>query len=108
MKTFLLKCAVTVLISGLIFSSCKKGSQSLESNGVITKNPVILYTCNGCFGDLYFIKFANDTTLYNIDNNLAPFGITPGIKFPVKVSVNWKRDTVGKKNVIITALKLDN
>jgi hypothetical protein len=108
MKAFLLKCVAALLISGLIFSACKKGSQSLESKGVIYKTPGIVSTCNACWSGLYYIKFTSDTTIHYIDNNIRPLGFLPTMD-PVNVSVNWKPDnTAGKNYVTITALKLEN
>jgi hypothetical protein len=110
MKTSLVKYAVALFITGLIFGACKKGNQpqTFQGKGVI--NLDVLFTCAGCQGATYGIRFAADTTnLYYIGNNIAQFGITPSSKFPLNVSVNWKPETMGASNfVIITALKVDN
>jgi len=90
MKTLVLKCAAILLVTGLVFTACKKSSQSFESNGAITAN--ILYACNNCPGGGYLIKFTTDTNTYYISNSLTPFGITRNTKLPVDVSVNWKPD----------------
>jgi hypothetical protein len=107
MKTFMLKCTAALLMVGLIWSACKKSSQSFESTGVI--GATILLTCNGCPGGGYYIQFATDTIERHIDNSLAQFGITANTKVPVNVSVNWKPgNTTGNNDVIITALKVNN
>ncbi|HEX3385446.1 MAG TPA: hypothetical protein VHS53_09670 [Mucilaginibacter sp.] len=117
MKTLLLTCGLALLVFGLTFSACKKSSssQTFQSKGVITLN--LLFTCASCPGGGYYIRFSSDTaTLYHIDNDLTPFGITTSSTFPMNVTATWKPDrnapqaanVAAGDNVIITALKIDN
>jgi hypothetical protein len=117
MKFLLIKCVACLLVLGMVYTACKKSSQTptFSSQGVITLN--ILFTCNGCPGGGYYIKFNTDTaTLYHIENDLTPFGITTSSKFPINVNVNWKLDSNAPpaanvapgNHVIITSLKIDN
>ena len=82
-------------ISLLIAIGCKKTNEKpYQSEGVITGYDYRM--CAMCGGLEITIK--NDTSknpppFYEINSTLAQLGISDNTKFPINVSLDWKRDT---------------
>ena len=69
--------------------------------------------CPFC-GGLY-ITIKNDTTknapaFYDINSDLQQLGINPNAKFPINVTLDWKRDTSihGGNYIIVSRIKVIN
>ncbi len=90
MKKFIL-----ILCSVLLLISCKKSNESpCKSSGVLVGYDYSM--CSFCGGIKITIK--NDTTtnqppFYRIGKTLSELGIGENTKFPINVSLNWRRDT---------------
>jgi hypothetical protein len=108
-----MKALILIICLGLIVIACKKnGVTPYQSQGVITGYD--LRTCAQCGG--LFITIKNDTTKnapprYDIDESLQQLGINPNAKFPINVSLNWRRDTtaLGRYGyIIVSKIKVIN
>jgi hypothetical protein len=95
-----------------ILPACKKsGIVPYSSMGVITGyDPRECPMCGG----LYII-IKNDTTknapaFYDINADLQQLGINPSAKFPINVTLDWKRDTSihGGNYIIVSRIKVIN
>lgn len=86
--------AITFLLN---ITGCNKDNSSSKSymnEGIITGYD--LKTCQCCGG--LMINFHNDTALYSdpyylIDNESSTLGISDSTEFPVKMKVDWVKDT---------------
>ena len=110
MKTQLkLRTLMGLLLLSVAFTACKKSANTSnipEKTGVI--NLDVLYTCNGCPGSAYDIRFVNDSTIYHISNDLTPFGITTSSKFPINVTVSTTSKNEPNANFLnVTALTMN-
>lgn len=106
MKALLLKCSLGLFLLSIALTACRK-SENMEKSGSII-NYYVLFSQMGGQGVVYNIRFNNDTILYQIHNDLRPFGISTATKFPVKVTVSSKPDGTGSDWITITALKISN
>lgn len=98
----------------LAVTGCKRTDEkpSYESEGTITGYD--LRTCAMCGGLEITIK--NDTTknappFYEINSSLQQLGISEITPFPIKVNLNWKRDTspLGAYNyIVVSQIKVIN
>lgn len=98
-----------LLLLGVAFTACKK-SQNIGRTGVI--DYYVIYGGINSPGRGHSIKFTNDSILYQISNDLTPFGINTiaSTDFPINVTVTSTPDNAEPKNydyVIITSLKIN-
>jgi len=101
-----------MLCLSFIMVSCKKtGENPYQSEGVITGYD--MRTCAMCGGLEITIKndtIKNPPAFYEINSDLQQLGINSNAKFPINVSLNWKRDPspLGAYNyIIVSRLKVN-
>lgn len=96
----------------VILVSCKKSDITLYGSlGTITGyDPRECPMCGGLY-----ITIKNDTSknapdFYDINENLQQLGINPDTKFPINVTLDWKRDMAihGGNYIIVSKIKVIN
>jgi len=101
---------IPVLCLLFILWSCKKSNVApYSSMGVITGyDPRECPFCGGLY-----ITIKNDTTknappYYDINSDLQDLGINPDTKFPINVTLDWKRDTAihGGNYIIVSRIRI--
>ena len=104
-----LKTLISLVLLCVTFTACQKNANTAntpERAGTI--NLDVLWTCNGCPGSAYDIRFEHDSTLYHISNDLTPFGINTSSNFPVNVTVATTSKNAPYENFLnVTALKIN-
>ena len=105
-----MKKLITVICLVFILLACKKSNVTpYSSMGTITGyDPRMCAVCGGLF-----ITIKNDTTknappFYDINSDLQQLGIDPKAKFPINVTLDWKRDTTMPESnyIIVSRIKV--
>ena len=108
-----MKALIFILCLGLILAACKKNDNGFNySQGTITgyeNGSCPTLACSGLEIKIENDPSANPPPFYRINSTLSQLNINDTTKYPINVSLNWKRDTgiLGTYNFItVSRLKV--